>query len=171
MRQFAPTRLVLLLGLVFLAVSCPLTGCHRTSGGFEDDSRTVGPGILRIADEVNLTVPEGYEAWTTDEPYPRVDVFRSDVSLQLVVDVAVLPSDVASETLAVLRGQVDLRPSPLGLESWEWGLARESKEESPLLARATKRLAGRGIVVNVYRAALETEDDSAAEVLARFLHE
>jgi hypothetical protein len=127
--------------------------------------------VLRIAEDVDLSVPEGYEAWTTDEPYPRFDVFRSDASLELVADVTVLPSGVASETLAVLRGQLDLESSPPGLESWEWGVAREFGVEDSLIARATRVVAGRGIVVNVYRAALESDDDSAAEATVRFLHE
>lgn len=165
----SPRRLLFVGGLVVFAASCLLTGCYCASQDAWEDGRTMGPTVLRIADDVELTVPEGYEAWTTDEPHSRVDVFRSSDSLELVMDVTVLPSEVPSETLSDLRRRVALEPSPAGLESWEWGVVQESVGERLLIAQAARSVADGVVLVNVYRAALEGSDDSAAEVITRFL--
>ena len=175
MRRLHPTRfLVVFGGLTLLAVLCVLAVGHCASVSLRDAGRMVGPEVLEIVEGVELSIPQGYEAWAKSEPYPSVDVFRSDASLELALSVLVLPSQEASAAFSILRSEVFVEPAPVGLPgSWEWGVAGDSREgqDTDFLAQAMTTVAGSGVVVTVHSAALESDNDSAAEAIVRFLHE
>lgn len=175
MRRLHPTRfLVVFGGLALLVLLCAFVVARCMLVSLMDEGRTVGPEVLRIAEGIELWIPEGYEAWVRDEPYSGVDVFRSDGSLPLAVSVLVVPSQEASAVLSLLRSEVYVEPAPIGLPSgWEWGVARDSREghDTDFLAQAITTAGGNGVVVTVHSAALEGDNDSPAAAIVRFLHE
>ncbi|MBS3974598.1 MAG: hypothetical protein KGZ89_07020 [Actinobacteria bacterium] len=175
MRRLRLTRkLAIIGGLTFFAALLAFAFAYVYLGIFMNEDPTVGPDVLMVAEGVELSIPEGYEAWTVDEPYRRFDVYRSNEALDLVLRALVLPSQVASRALPALRSEVAVKPAPAMLpDSWEWGIFQAPQDDLEVnaLARVIKEVEGGAVVVTVYRPALESDEDSAEEAIVRFLRE